>query len=216
MESGKPTLIKVLPLLALVLMVLTAGISSRAMLVRQKHDYDRGNLQQFFIDLPFDNDVLLDSYLIPAQAVHPQLVNLELLGLQRDRLAYRARQGEEVLAVAVPATVDDGFNGTIDLLISVDMYGRIGAARVIEDLQSDELYGVLEVIESKWMEEFSGSSMRDILGISWSKITAEREYDQFVGASITPKAVSNRIYDALEFFQSNRIELKRGGVYGLQ
>lgn len=216
MESGKPTLIKVLPLLALVLMVLTAGISSRAMLVRQKHDYDRGNLQQFFIDLPFDNDVLLDSYLIPAQAVHPQLVNLELLGLQRDRLAYRARQGEEVLAVAVPATVDDGFNGTIDLLISVDMYGRIGAARVIEDLQSDELYGVLEVIESKWMEEFSGSSMRDILGISWGKITAEREYDQFVGASITPKAVSNRIYDALVFFQSNRIELMRGGVYGLQ
>ena len=71
---------------------------------------------------------------------------LLLLNLQRDRLAYRARRGEEVIAVAVPASADDGFNGTIELLVSMDMFGRIGAARVIEDLDSDELYGVVDVI----------------------------------------------------------------------
>ncbi len=216
MEPGKQLIQKILPFIAMVSLVLLAGISSRASLVHEKQDYDRHSLEQLFAGMPSDNDVLLDAYLIPATAEHTQLVNLELLGLERDRLAYRARQEGEVIAVAVPATVDDGFNGTVDLLISVDMFGRIGAARVIEDLQSDELYGALEVIESKWMEEFSGSSMRDILGISWSRITAEREYDQFVGASITPKAVSNRIYDALVFFQSNRIELMRGEAYGLQ
>ena len=61
------------------------------------------------------------------------------------------------------------------------------------------------------MTEFSGSSMRDIMRISWSKIGSENEYDQFVGASITPKTVSNRIYDALVFFQSNRIALMQDG-----
>ncbi len=216
MNASKSPALRFLPLALIIFVILLAGYSSRALLLDQKQNYDRAKLQQFFAEIPFDNDVLLDAYLIPADGEHPSLVNTELLGLQRDRLAYRARQDGEVVAVAVPATVDDGFNGTVDLLISVDMFGRIGAARVIEDLNDNELYGVLEVIESKWMEEFSGSSMRDILGVSWSKITADREYDQFVGASLTPKAVSNRIYDALVFFQSNRIELMRGGAYELQ
>ena len=176
-----------------------------------KQAYDRINLQQFFTVQASDNDILLDSYLIPARQDESVLVNLELLGLSRDRLAYRARSDGEIFAIAIPASADDGFNGTVDLLISIDMFGRIAAARVIEDINSDELFGQLEVIHSQWMTEFSGSSMRDIMRISWSTIGSENEYDQFVGASITPKTVSNRIYDALVFFQSNRIALMADG-----
>ena len=90
------------------------------------------------------------------------------------------------------------------------MYGRISAALVIEDINSNQLNGVVDVIGSKWMDEFAGNSMRDILRLSWQAITADNEYDQFVGASITPKSVSNQIYDALVFYQSNRIELMCG------
>ena len=176
-----------------------------------KQAYDRINLHQFFTDRAFDNDILLDSYLIRARQDESALVNLELLGLSRDRLAYRARRGGEIFAIAIPASADDGFNGMVDLLISIDMFGRIAAARVIEDINSDELFGQLEVIHSQWMTEFSGSSMRDIMRISWSTIGSENEYDQFVDASITPKTVSNRIYDALVFFQSNRIALMQNG-----
>ncbi|MBL6746882.1 MAG: hypothetical protein ISP88_13330 [Pseudomonadales bacterium] len=176
-----------------------------------KQAYDRINLQRLFTNQVFDNDILLDSYLIPARQGDSELVNLELLGLTRDRLAYRARRDGEIFAIIIPASADDGFNGAVDLLIAIDMFGRIAAARVIEDINSDELFGQLEVIHSQWMTEFSGSSMRDIMRISWSKIGSENEYDQFVGASITPKTVSNRIYDALVFFQSNRIALMQDG-----
>jgi electron transport complex protein RnfG len=176
-----------------------------------KQAYDRINLQRLFTNQVFDNDILLDSYLIPARQGDSELVNLELLGLTRDRLAYRARRDGEIFAIIIPASADDSFNGAVDLLIAIDMFGRIAAARVIEDINSDELFGQLEVIHSQWMTEFSGSSMRDIMRISWSKIGSENEYDQFVGASITPKTVSNRIYDALVFFQSNRIALMQDG-----
>ncbi len=188
----------------------TGGYIAQESQQQRRQEFDRQNLQQFFEPGSFENDLVLDTYLIPAVKTHPQLVNLDLLGLGKDRLAYRARKNGEVFAVAVPASADDGFNGTVDILVSVDMYGRIGAARVVSDINGDELYGVVDVIESSWMENFSDKGMRDILGVSWSKISAEREYDQFVGASITPKAVSNRIYDTLVFFQSNRIELMRG------
>ena len=67
------------------------------------------------------------------------------------------------------------------------------------------------MIDSHWMKNFSGNTMRDMRRLSWSTIDpVPGEYDQFVGASLTPKAVANRIYDALVFFQSNRIALMQG------
>jgi len=118
------------------------------------------------------------------------------------------------VAVAVPASSEDGFNGKIDLLIAVDMFGRISAVSVIEDIDSQQLFGVVDVIDSKWMSGFAGNSMREILRLSWQPITAENEYNQFVGTLITPKSVANQIYDALVFYQSNRIELMRVGREG--
>ncbi len=196
----------------LALLLVLGGMSFFAADAQQARrlEFDRQNLKQFFAEGSYDNDLVVDSYLIPANSVHPRLVNQQLLGLQRDRLAYRARKDGQVVAVAVPASADDGFNGRVDLLVSVDMFGRIGAARVVSDVDTDALYGVVDVIESSWMEEFSGKAMRNILGVTWTSISAERDYDQFVGASITPKAVADRIYDALVFVQSNRIELIRG------
>ena len=179
-------------------------------LLAARQEFDRRNLYQFFEEGSFDNDLVLDSYLLTAENESEKLENLHLLNLDRDRLAYIARKDGKAVAVAVPATADDGFNGKIELLVAVDMYGRISAARVIEDINSDQLYGVVDVIGSKWMDEFAGNSMRDILRLSWQAITADNEYDQFVGASITPKSVANQIYDALVFYQSNRIELMRG------
>ncbi|MBL6906002.1 MAG: FMN-binding protein [Pseudomonadales bacterium] len=179
-------------------------------LLAARQEFDRRNLYQFFEEGSFDNDLVLDSYLLTADNESEKLENLHLLNLDRDRLAYIARKDGKAVAVAVPATADDGFNGKIELLVAVDMYGRISAARVIEDINSDQLYGVVDVIGSKWMDEFAGNSMRDILRLSWQAITADNEYDQFVGASITPKSVANQIYDALVFYQSNRIELMRG------
>jgi len=179
-------------------------------LLAARQEFDRRNLYQFFEEGSFDNDLVLDSYLLTADNESEKLENLHLLNLDRDRLAYIARKDGKAVAVAVPATADDGFNGKIELLVAVDMYGRISAARVIEDINSDQLFGVVDVIGSKWMDEFAGNSMRDILRLSWQAITADNEYDQFVGASITPKSVANLIYDALVFYQSNRIELMRG------
>jgi electron transport complex protein RnfG len=175
-----------------------------------RQEFDRRNLYQFFEAGSFDNDLVLNSYLLPAVAEHEKLSNLHLLNLDRDRLAYIARKEGKAVAVAVPASAEDGFNGKIDLLIAVDMFGRISAARVIEDIDAEQLFGVVDVIDSKWMNGFAGNSMRDILRLSWQPITAENEYDQFVGASITPKSVANQVYDAPVFYQSNRIELIRG------
>ncbi len=197
-------------LLATVILLLSLSFTASNAVLRSKQEFDRQNLFQFFEEGSYNNDLLIDTFLIPADTDHETLVNLDLLNLQRDRLAYIAKNADEVVAIAVPATADDGFNGHVELLVSITMFGRISAARVIEDLSSDELYGVVDVIQSQWMTQFTGNTMRDILGTSWKTVSAENEYDQFVGASVTPKTVSNQIYDTLVFFQSNRIALMAG------
>lgn len=202
------TLAGLLVLLLAGLLLFDALTSEQILASRQ--DFDRQALATFFTEPGYDNDVVRDTYLIPASGEHEQLVNIGLLGLQRDRFAYLARRQGEVVAVAVPATADDGFNGTIDLLIAIDMFGRIQAARVLADIDSPALYGIVDVIDSNWMQGFTGNAMRDIKRLSWQTISAENEYDQFVGASITPKAVAERIYNAMVFFQSNRIALMAG------
>ena len=198
LKDKLPQLAILTAILSLLLLLNNVTDDSR---LAARQEFDRRNLYQFFEEGSFDNDLVLDSYLLTADNESEKLENLHLLNLDRDRLAYIARKDGKAVAVAVPATADDGFNGKIELLVAVDMYGRISAARVIEDINSDQLYGVVDVIGSKWMDEFAGNSMRDILRLSWQAITADNEYDQFVGASITPKSVANQIYDALVFYQ---------------
>lgn len=183
---------------------------SRDGVLLSKQQFDRNYMGELLSGIEFSNDVILDSFLIEADIEQQDLIRKELLGLRRDRLAYLVRDEAEVIGIIVPATSEDGFNDYIDLLVAVDMYGRIIATRVIEDVQDEELFGALRVIESQWIKLFSGNAMRDVQRISWQTISEEGEYDQFVGASITPKAVSKRIYDVLVFVQSNRISLING------
>jgi electron transport complex protein RnfG len=204
LQKGLPG-IAVVTCLAIILGLLANSLSQQRSQVRLL--FDRQNLHQMLLNVDYNNDLLQDTVLISATNTQNKFVSQELLGLKQDRLAYIARQGDEVVAIIVPATAEDGFNGHVDLLIAVNMLGRIVAARVIRDLPSNELVGIVDIIESKWMKEFDGNSMRDILRISWQKIEADQEYDQFVGASVTPRTVSDRIYDALVFVQSNRIRL---------
>lgn len=190
--------------LMLALVLATAALTHTQISFNRKQ-LDRQALAELLPPGSFDNDPLADVVVLPSNLSAVPWVQLELLGLRRDRLAYIAKSADETVAVVVPATAEDGFNGYVDLLVAVDMFGRLQAVRVIEQAETPALFGVLQVIESSWIKLFSGNTFRDIQRLSWQTISAENEYDLFVGASVTPKTVSAKIYDTLIFFQSNRI-----------
>lgn len=136
--------------------------------------------------------------------------NVELLGLRQSRLAYQVQAPGLATVTILPVTAEDGFNGSIDLLVAVNDFGRIAAVAVVDDIEisvHSRLHGQLQGVESQWIKRFATKTMREVKQLSWQKIPAHREYDQFVGASITPNLVASRIYDSLVFYQSNRIAL---------
>ncbi len=179
-------------------------------LLAARVEFDRSSLLSMLGNDLIDNDPIVDALLIRAEPDSQNLVSPEWLGLRRDRLAYVGKQGDEVVLVALPFTVDDGFNGILDLLVAFDMRGEIVAARVLAEPLHTDLIGSLKILESRWMREFSGMGSRDLRRPSWQGIAADDGVDQFVGASITPKAVAAGMYDALLFFQSNRMTLVQG------
>ena len=156
--------------------------------------------------------MLLDNVLLPAAVEDSEWVGLDLLNLQRDRLAYRATRNVEkplrLLFRLPPMTVLTAQSICLSQLICMAESNLRWSLKMYSAMT---LMDSLEVIQSQWMTNFTRQSMRDILRLSWSKIESRGEYDQFVGASVTPKSVSNKIYDALVFIQSNRIALMGGG-----
>ena len=100
----------------------------------------------------------------------------------------------------IPAAAQDGFNDEVDLLVVIDMFGRIQGARVLQDMPSSGLYGMLRIIESQSMKLFEGNTFRDIQRLSWQTTPADNEHALFVSAPVTPKTVSAKIYDVLIFF----------------
>jgi electron transport complex protein RnfG len=205
---------QVLTMLTVLMLVVLAGAGSSAFLaddmLEARREFDRQNLFRILVPESFTNDLIIDSFVLPYQSHAAQLINLELLGLRRDRLTYIARKDTEVVAVILPLTIDDGFNGYLDLLLGVDMMGRIEAARVLAPARTANLYGEIDIVDSRWMADFSGSGMRELRRPTWKPIKHDDGFDQFVGASITPKAVARGMYDALVFFQSNRVILMQG------
>lgn len=201
----------VLILLTVSLLLLLSVVTRDSIEVNRKQ-HDRLVLEQLLGEVSYDNDLLEDAITLSLDQDDNPWIKPELLGLRQDRLAYLVKSQGEVTSVVVPATADDGFNGQVDLLIAIDMYGRIQGVDVIQAYGGTETYGVLELIESQWLTLFSGSTFRDIQRLSWQTIAADNEYDLFVGASVTPKTVSAKIYDALIFFQSNRMAFVQRGI----
>ena len=99
-------------LTAIVGLLLLLNSITRDSLLVARQEFDRRNLYQFFEEGSFDNDLVLDSYLLVADKESERLENLHLLNLDRNSLAYIARKDGQ--AVAVRTTADDGFNGKIE------------------------------------------------------------------------------------------------------
>ncbi|RFA24595.1 electron transport complex subunit RsxG [Alkalilimnicola ehrlichii] len=120
---------------------------------------------------------------------------------------YRARyQGEPVAAIfSVPAP--DGYGGPIRLLIGIDTDGRITGVRVLTHSETPGLGDAIEVQRSDWIEAFTGRSLNDPPPQRWRVRRDGGEFEQFTGATITPRAVVRAVYQTLVYFDTHREKL---------
>lgn len=144
------------------------------------------------------------------QAMHDNDLWSDKLTLQQDEKTqvtyYLARKGGEVVAAAFEQTTS-GYSGTIRLLIGVDNNGAILGVRVLGHSETPGLGDKIDAAKSDWVLGFDGKTLDEPAADKWKVKKDGGAFDQFSGATITPRAVVSAVRKGLELFARQKGEL---------
>jgi len=154
-----------------------------------------------------NNDLLSDTIKVPESA-------WEGLGLKSGGDIYVARHADETIAVIIPAVAPDGYSGDIRMIVGINADGSIAGVRVIDHHETPGLGDKVELKKNQWILGFDGKSLNAPNSSHWKVKKDGGDFDQFAGATITPRAVINQVRKVLEFVDAHRDELftKKSGV----
>jgi RnfABCDGE-type electron transport complex G subunit len=131
--------------------------------------------------------------------------DLALLGLTTPRDAFRARQRGEIVAVALPVIAADGYGGPIELLLGIRSDGRLNTVRVLRHAETPGYGDAIETRKGDWIRGFDGRSLDP--PTRWSLRRDGGDFDQFTGATTTPRAVVGAVHRGLQYFAAHRAQL---------
>jgi electron transport complex protein RnfG len=87
------------------------------------------------------------------------------------------------------------------------MEGRLLGVRVVKHAETPGLGDKIEIAKAKWILDFNGKFLGDPPPEKWAVKKDGGVFDQFAGATITPRAVVKAVKQGLEFFASHREEI---------
>jgi electron transport complex protein RnfG len=150
----------------------------------------------------YDNDLFTDT---------TEVVDAELLGSPDPVTAYRARRDGRPVAVILNVVAPDGYSGPIRLVIGIDARGELTGVRVVSHRETPGLGDDIEVERSDWILGFAGLGLDSLPEQGWAVKRDGGQFDQFTGATITPRAVVKAVHNALIYFEAHRERLFEGG-----
>ncbi len=104
-----------------------------------------------------------------------------------------------------------GWGGDIQFIAAIDGQGQITGVRVISHRETPGLADKIEVEKDDWIEGFDGKSLANTPEAHWAVAKDGGEFDQFTGATITPRAVVGGVHASLQVLDAWRQqELARG------
>ncbi|CAM5584828.1 Ion-translocating oxidoreductase complex subunit G OS=Stutzerimonas stutzeri OX=316 GN=rnfG PE=3 SV=1 [Stutzerimonas stutzeri] len=88
--------------------------------------------------------------------------------------------------------------------------GRLAGVRVLSHRETPGLGDKIELAKSDWIHAFAGKSLSDPDEAGWAVKKDRGDFDQFAGATITPRAVVGAVHRALQYFDAHKSELLQG------
>lgn len=144
-----------------------------------------------------DNDMLADTITVS---------NKDLLG-NDNTLVYIGRRNQQPVAAVFTPMVPDGYSGPIKLLVAVRTDGTLGGVRVVAHKETPGLGDKVEERRSDWIYGFEGKSLQDPPPGRWKVKRDGGDFDQFTGATITPRSIVNAVKNTLIFYRNNASQL---------
>lgn len=159
------------------------------------------NLHQVVSPSLHNNDIYADS----IEVTDP------MLGSAQPVRVYRARQDGQPVAAVIATIAPNGYGGGIKLLVGIRYDGTLTGVRVISHKETPGLGDAIEAERSDWVLGFNGRSLGNPKEKQWKVKKDGGVFDQFTGATITPRAIVEAVYSTLRYYQNHREALYRRG-----
>jgi len=174
-------------LLALTNEMTTSDIAARALEDKQN------SLSQVLPDGIHDNNPVQDTL---------QMTNAE----GKEITVYRATKEGKVTGVAYEI-FGTGYAGEIRLMMGIDRDGKVLGVRALAHKETPGLGDKIEIKKTDWIDRFTGLSFGNPPKERWKVKKDGGDFDQFAGATITPRGVLAAIRGGMEFFAEHQAQL---------
>ena len=173
--------------------------STKAQIEYQVRREQANKIFELFPEYEHDNRVIDDTFMVESET--------SLLRTREAEEGYRVRKTGAVVGVILPATARDGYSGDIRTLVGIRLDGSISGVRVVSHHETLGLGDLVDLRRSDWVRGFDNRSLTDPPPIGWNVKKNGGVFDQFTGATITPRAVIHATRRALEYANLHKVSL---------
>ena len=149
------------------------------------------------------------AQVVPDELHDNNMVAKPLLLTGADGKEVKVYQGTKAgnVTALVWETVGFGYAGEIRTIIALDPQGKILGTRVLSHKETPGLGDKIEAAKDDWITKFTGLSLGNPPEDQWKVKKDGGQFDQFSGATITPRAVVKSLHEALQFFEAHKAEM---------
>jgi electron transport complex protein RnfG len=160
---------------------------------QQQQDLLR-NLNSIITEDSYNNVIYRDCYILSGAA----------LGTVDSQKVYRARNNKNPIAAAITTVAPDGYSGNIELLIAININGSVSGVRTLKHQETPGLGDKIEVRKSDWIKSFNTQKLANKNDSRWLVKKDGGMFDQFTGATITPRAVVRAVKNTVTYFNEHK------------
>ncbi len=172
------------------LLLMVGHLSTRGAIAARQRDDLQASLSQVIPPGLHDNDLLADTRQIRDETGSAHLV-------------YRATHEGQVTGLAYRVTAF-GYGGAIQIIMAVKPDGELLGVRVLSHSETPGLGDHIDAAKDDWILQFTGLGLGKPPEQQWKVKKDGGYFDQFTGATITPRAVVKAIKQGLMLFRTNR------------
>jgi electron transport complex protein RnfG len=129
------------------------------------------------------------------------------LGTVTPQKIYLAKYNDKPIAAAITTIAPDGYNGNIKLIVALNVNDTISGVRVLEHQETPGLGDKVEERKSPWILSFNNKKIPQEKDSQWHVAKDGGIFDQFTGATITPRAVVKAVKKTARYFKQHKQEI---------
>jgi electron transport complex protein RnfG len=170
--------------------------STHEQILQNQRETLRRQINEVFPEVQHDNIVIDDVVSIKDGELGDDEVKV-----------YRATLKKVPTGLIYSPVTADGYSGDILLTIAINENNQVTGVRVLQHKETPGLGDKIETRRTGWIKSFDGTSLTSPRAEKWAVKRDGGDFDQFTGATITPRAVVKAVKSTLQYNQLNKEKL---------